>query len=232
MSLLEKIGLAFADRTRKKTASYADLVARASAGQVDEAEAVEILEAVDKTPGELADDVKLHQHRLELRATVDAVPDLDREAEKLKKQVKEANRIREKAIEKYDTTVHPLAWRLEQIAEAKQAANRARAELLKTSSSELLEQRRDLEGEIGAVSTESTAKKIAARDAGENIRKLGLTPPAQESFGKREAAERARQREAEQARLTELETEVAKLEEQRSELVARREALEAQQLMA
>jgi len=237
--LLKEIAATFRGLRKKQVDDYTALVHRIAAGdKVDPGRATEILDGANKTPEELQADVQLHQHRLELRATVDAAPSLDAEEKRLRKQAAAADRIWEAADKAHDDVIYPLTFRLEQIAAARQAANRARAELLKTSPAELQEQRRELEAEIAAVSTASTGKKIAARDCRENIRKLGLTPPAQESFdpwdkrGKREVAEVAQRIEAEQGRLGELETAVATLEEERTALVTQREALEAQQLMA
>ncbi len=238
--LIKKIGDTFQRQRCREAGDYRELVRGIAAGdQVDPLRATEILDGAGKAPEELQADVQLHQHRLELRATIDAVSGLDAEEKKLRKQVAAANRIQEAAIKKYAATVHPLAWRLEQIAEARQAANRARTELLKTSSSELLEQRRELEGKIAAASTASTAKQITARDCRENIRKLGLVRVPEvkpldpwDKTEKRQAAERARQREAEEARLGVLEAEVVRLEEERAALVTHREALETQQLTA
>lgn len=239
--LLKMIGVTFQQQRCREAGNYRELVHRIAAGdEVDPGQATEILDGANKSPRDLTADVELHQKRRELRATLDALPALDSEAKKLKKQIEEANRIQEEAVKKYDSTVHPLAWRLEQIAEAKQAADRARDELLQTCSPELKSKVRDIQNELDNVRPKSTACQLSLRSVQETTRKLLCAQqrleksdsPWERKAKERQAAELAKQIGDGQVRAAELELEVLRLEKQKVDLLARGDEIDRERELA
>ena len=126
-------------------AGYRELVAGIATGEEpDHAEVERLLASTGKSIDDLRRDVKRFQHRMELKALVASLPELDREFADLQKRIASADRELEVAERKREEAViGPLYVRLEEIKQARSDASRAKQELFHTCEDSELKRQLD-----------------------------------------------------------------------------------------
>ena len=119
-------------RDREKTAltSYQQLIESiVNETEPDPDEVERLLAESNKSIDELRRDVQRCQHRMELKAVVASLPELDRESADVHKRIATADQELQIAERKHDEATGPLYTRLEEIKQARSDASRARQEL-------------------------------------------------------------------------------------------------------
>lgn len=120
-------------KTQVNLAGYRELVSGIATGaEPDHAEVERLLTTTAKSLDDLLRDVERFQHRMELKALVASLPDLDREFAKVHQQIAAADGEFEVAERKHDEATGPLYARLEEIKQVRSDASRARQELFHT----------------------------------------------------------------------------------------------------
>jgi hypothetical protein len=132
-------------KTQVNLAGYGELVAGIATGEEpDHAEVERLLATTGKSLDDLRRDVKRFQHRMELKALVASLPELDREFADLQKRIASADRELEVAERKREEAViGPLYVRLEEIKQARSDASRAKQELFHTCEDSELKRQLD-----------------------------------------------------------------------------------------
>jgi chromosome segregation ATPase len=137
-------------KTQTATVSYRELVAGIATGEEpNPAEVERLLSEAGKSVEDLRKDVETYQHRMELKAAVAAVPNLQTERHTLDEQIAAADRALQVAEDLHDEATSPLYIRRQQVVAAINEAERARHKLVATCDDpDLLREKEELEAEI------------------------------------------------------------------------------------
>lgn len=137
-------------KTQTAIASYRELVAGVATGEEPNPTEVErLLAEIGKSVDAMRKDVENYQHRMELKAAIAAVPNLQAERQTLDERIAAADRALKAAEDLHDETTGPLYFRRQQVNAAINEAERARHKLVATCDDpDLLREKEDLEAEI------------------------------------------------------------------------------------
>lgn len=115
-NLFEKIAGRQKQREKSRIDDFRGLVRAIANGQEPDADRVDaVLFESGKSLDDLRTSVEQLQKRIEMRAMLDTMPKLDAEQAELEAKIGKATEIFNAAERKYDETVNPLRWRLDQI---------------------------------------------------------------------------------------------------------------------
>ncbi|TWT71519.1 hypothetical protein [Crateriforma conspicua] len=132
-SLLDRITNRQQQRRQSRWADYRTLVAEICDGKEPDADTIAgVLADNDKTLDELRSDAQLLARRRKLRAEMDAIEPLEREAKKVDKQLAEAEQAFEAMTAKHEEQTTPLYIRRNEINGIRKRANQARQDLRNT----------------------------------------------------------------------------------------------------
>lgn len=147
--LIEKFAGRQKERLQQKVQSYRDLVKQIASGKEPNPESVEAtLEAAGKTLDDLQKAVKLYEQRMTWKAQVAMQPSLEKEQQRLHKEVAAADKALEDAESQHNEVTGPLYGELHQIKEGLSDASRARQLLFDSCDDESLwQQLRELNRE-------------------------------------------------------------------------------------
>ena len=147
--LIEKIAGRQKERQQQKVQSYRDLVKQIAGGKEPNPESVEAtLEAAGKSLDDLQKAVKLYEQRMTWKAQVAMQQSLEKEQQRLHKEVAAADKALEDAESLNNEVTGPLYGELHQIKEGLSDASRARQLLFDScDNEELWGQLRDLSQE-------------------------------------------------------------------------------------
>lgn len=167
-SLLETITRRQRQRRLTKWSDYRQLVARICDGKEPDADEIAgILADNERTLEELRADAELLARRRKMRAEMDAIIPLESEADKLGKQIKDAEQAFETQTKKHEEQTSPLYLRRTEINAIRKQAARARDELRDTCADrELLTEYESVQEELNAVEHEraTIADEITNRE--------------------------------------------------------------------
>jgi seryl-tRNA synthetase len=128
--LVGKIARRLDAAKQKRESDYDALVRKIADGKEPPLETVEAtLQGAGKTAADLEAAVELLVERRRLRAIADKLPALESEAAALQVKAGKANAILEAAEQEHARAIHPIQCRLEEIAQARYAAQSAVTEL-------------------------------------------------------------------------------------------------------
>lgn len=149
-SYFEKITGLELQRRNRRIGSYTDIVvAIAKDQQPSPVEVESILDDVGKTVEELRTDVDKYRRRLQLKALVASLPDVERELADIDRQIKEEDQLLERAESRHDEVTAPLFVRKSALREQRMEASEAGRKLFATCEDPgLLEQQEQLAGQL------------------------------------------------------------------------------------
>jgi TATA-binding protein-associated factor Taf7 len=174
--LIEKIAGRQKERQQQKVQSYRDLVRQIASGKEPNPESVEAtLEAAGKSLDDLQKAVKLYEQRMTWKAQVAMQQSLEKEQQRLQKEVAAADKALEDAESLHNEVTAPLYGELHQIKEGLSDASRARQLLfdscdneelwghlreLSQESQRLMDENRDLQGRIAYFETRAQNRSL------------------------------------------------------------------------
>lgn len=131
--LFEKILGLQVQRHERRLNSYLDMVAAiAKEEEPNPAEVETILDSAGRTVDDLKRDVEKYRHRLELKAKVATLPQVEQELEKIAGQIKAADQQLEEAEARYTDVTAPLYARQRELHDARATAAEANRQLFDT----------------------------------------------------------------------------------------------------
>jgi hypothetical protein len=223
----EKITGLELQRRKRRMSCYADIVAAiAKDQQPSPVEAESILDEVGKSVEELRIDVDKYRRRLQLKALVASLPDVDRELADIDRQIKEQDQLLERAESRHDEVTAPLYARKSELREQRMEAAEAGRELFATcEDTGLLEQ-------LAQVTDDLEELIKSNRELQTQVSYLTTKADTERHRASRELKAEDRARRLEQAEVCEkqaksLEQQVKAKEAEQQVLVKRREEVEA-----
>jgi chromosome segregation ATPase len=223
----EKITGLELQRRKRRMSCYTDIVAAiAKNQQPSPVEAESILDEVGKSVEELRIDVDKYRRRLQLKALVASLPDVDRELADIDKQIKEQDQLLERAESRHDEVTAPLYARKSELREQRMEAAEAGRQLFATcEDTGLLEQ-------LAQVTDDLEELIKSNRELQTQVSYLNTTADTERHRASRELKAEDRARRLEQAEVYEkqaksLEQQVKAKEAEQQQLVKRREEIEA-----
>ncbi len=209
-NLFEKIAGRQKQREKSRIDDFRGLVRAIANGQEPDADRVDaVLFESGKSLDDLRTSVEQLQKRIEMRAMLDTMPKLDAEQAELEAKIGKATEIFNAAERKYDETVNPLRWRLDQIKSDIQQMFGLPQQLVETCPyPELVERakqidraKREAHDEATALRRQIEEHRLAVREYEHQAEKSSHKPHQREYM---ERAKRRGERMAEtQAKLTE-----------------------------
>jgi hypothetical protein len=148
--LIAKIAGRQKERQQQKVQSYRDLVKQIAAGgkEPDPASVEATLEAAGKSLEDLQKAVRLYEQRMTWKAQVAMVPSLEKERDRLNREIAAADKVLEEAEAHHSEVTGPLHGELAQIKDGMNDASTARSRLFDTCDDESLwQQLRELSRE-------------------------------------------------------------------------------------
>lgn len=138
-NLFERImGLQLQRRERRQN-SYLEMVAAVAKDEEPNPDEVEaILDTVHKTVDDLRLDIERYRKRMQLKATVEALPKVERELEQLTSQIQAADKLLEDAEARHQHQTAPLYARQAELVEARKEASMANKQLFETCDDTVL----------------------------------------------------------------------------------------------
>lgn len=190
----------------------------------------DVLRAVGRSVDDLRGDVQTCQHRNGLREQIAAAAKMQSERDTILEQITKADAVFKTAEEAHRQTVLPLRIRRDQIDAATQAAELARAELLRDVPDDFDERREDLERQLREAERESIAARkhldeMRSRCSSEINSPAGMSSSVWLSTSQKRAANPSAVREAQdgvaraESRVTEAQVVVDDLLRQQDELL-------------
>ena len=174
--LIEKIAGRQKERQQQKVQSYRDLVKQIAGGKEPNPESAEAtLEAAGKSLDDLQKAVKLYEQRMTWKAQVAMQQSLEKEQQRLHKEVAAADKALEDAESLNNEVTGPLYGELHQIKEGLSDASRARQLLFDSCDNEelwghlremsqesqrLMDENRDLQGRIAYFETRAQNRSL------------------------------------------------------------------------
>ena len=141
--LIEKIAGRQKERQQQKVQSYRDLIKQIAAGgkEPDPASVEATLEATGKSLDDLQKAVQLCEQRMTWKAQVAMVPSLEKERDRLNREIAAADKVLEEAEAHHSEVTGPLHGELAQIKDGMNDASTARSRLFDTCDDESLWQK-------------------------------------------------------------------------------------------
>jgi len=227
-SYFEKITGLELQRRNRRNGSYTDIVvAIAKDQQPSPVEVESILDEVGKSVEELRTDVDKYRRRLQLKALVASLPDVERELADIDRQIKEEDQLLERAESRHDEVTAPLFVRKSALRETRMEASEAGRQLFATCEDPgLLEQQEQLAGQMDELIKKNRELRTQASylaTKADNTRHLASRELKAEDRDQRleQAANFEKQSKS-------LEQRIKANEKAQEELVKRREAIEEQ----
>jgi DNA repair exonuclease SbcCD ATPase subunit len=226
-NLFERImGLQLQRRERRQN-SYLEMVAAVAKDEEPNPDEVEaILDTVHKTVDDLRLDVERYRKRMQLKATVEALPKVERELEQLTSQIQAADKLLEDAEARHQHQTAPLYARQAELVEARKEASMANKQLFETCDDTVLH------AMLGQVSSELEQSLEKSRDLVAQVSFYRTKADNERQRANREIKQEDRDHRLEQAEVYEkhakvLEQQLKAAEKERELLVKRREDVEA-----
>jgi chromosome segregation ATPase len=181
-------------KTQVNLAGYRELVSGIATGaEPDHAEVERLLDTTGKSLDDLRRDMERFQHRMELKARVASLPDLDREFAKVQQQIAAAEQLLTDAERRHDETTGPLYSRLREIKDAQSDASRATQELFHTCDDP------DLKRQLNQVTSEINRLLKANKDLATHATLLDNKADSQRDQADKELSEADRDHRREQS---------------------------------